>query len=155
MSDHNHSTPDAPETDYAVGYGRPPQHTRFKPGQSGNRRGRPKGTVNLKTDLVEELGEKVLIREGEKSRPVSKQRAVVKALVSRTLKGDARAASLLMSMMLRLLDTGEGAPEVTVPLQDDERAILEAFEQRIRRSGEGESEPPVDPKSDPSPGGTS
>lgn len=112
-------------------------------------------SISRPIDLVEELGEKVLIREGEKSRPVSKQRAVVKALVSRTLKGDARAASLLMSMMLRLLDTGEGAPEVTVPLQDDERAILEAFEQRIRRSGEGESEPPVDPKSDPSPGGTS
>ena len=43
-------------SDYEVGYGKPPEHTRFQPGRSGNPRGRPKGTKNLKTDLVEELG---------------------------------------------------------------------------------------------------
>ena len=42
-----------------VGYRKPPMHTRFKPGQFGNPRGRPKGTKNLKTDLQEELGEKM------------------------------------------------------------------------------------------------
>ena len=50
------------KSDYEVGYRKPPKHTRFKPGQSGNLRGRPKGTKNLKTDLMEELGEKILIR---------------------------------------------------------------------------------------------
>jgi hypothetical protein len=34
---------------YAVGHKRPPLHTRFKPGQSGNPTGRAKGTKNLKT----------------------------------------------------------------------------------------------------------
>jgi hypothetical protein len=43
--------------DYDVGHAKPPKHTRFQPGQSGNPRGRPKGTKNLKTDLIEELGE--------------------------------------------------------------------------------------------------
>ncbi len=127
---------------YEVGYRKPPMHTRFKPGQSGNPRGRPKGTNNLKTDLMEELGEKILVREGDQSRRVSKQRAVLKSLMMRTLKGDARAASLLLSLMVRLIDTGEGAPEVAEPLHDDEREILRAFEGRVRR---GSADGVVDP----------
>ena len=42
-----------------VGYKRPPKHTQFKPGQSGNPRGRGKNTRNFKTDLVEELREQI------------------------------------------------------------------------------------------------
>jgi hypothetical protein len=41
-----------PHDDETVGYGRPPKHTRFQTGQSGNRRGRPKGAPNLATALV-------------------------------------------------------------------------------------------------------
>jgi hypothetical protein len=140
MSERAKKSESAGSGDYEVGYGKPPKKTRFQPGQSGNPRGRPKGTKNLKTDLVEELREKVVVREGEQSRRVSKQRAVVKTLVTRTLKGDARAASLLTSLMMRLRDTGEGAPETAEPLHDDELEILEAFEQRSRRSS-GEEAP--------------
>jgi hypothetical protein len=53
-----------------VGYGKPPQRTQFKPGNSGNPRGRPKGTKNLKTDLMEELGEKILVHEGDRARRI-------------------------------------------------------------------------------------
>ena len=132
--DEKRPTGKEPGGDYEVGYGRPPRHTRFEPGRSGNPRGRPKGTKNLKTDLMEELGEKIVVREGEQSRRVSKQRAVVKSLVMRTLKGDGRAATLLMSMMMRLIDTGEGSPEVAEPLHDFEREILRDFEERVRQS---------------------
>ncbi len=93
---------------------------------------------------MEELGEKILIREGERSRRISKQRAVVKAVVTRTLKGDARAASLLLSMMMRLLDTGEGAPEAAEPLHDDEREILQTFEERLRRDEAAGTTVPAD-----------
>ena len=122
--------------DYEVGYKKPPKRTRFQPGRSGNPRGRPKATKNLKTDLQEELREKVLVREGEQSRRVSKQRAVVKTLVARTLKGDARAAGHLLSLMVRLTDTGEGAPEFEEVLNDDELEILRAFEERLRQTDE-------------------
>ncbi|MCR9093116.1 MAG: DUF5681 domain-containing protein [bacterium] len=122
-----------PEADYEVGYGKPPKHTQFKPGKSGNPRGRPKGTKNLKTDLMEELGEKIVVREGEETRRVSKQRAVVKTLVAKTLKGDARSGRLLTGLMMRLLDTGEDAPGEIEPLHDDELEILAAFE--ARRAG--------------------
>ena len=121
--------------DDEVGYGKPPKHTRFQPGQSGNPRGRVKGTKNLKTDLLEELGEKILVHEGGQARKLSKQRAVVKMLVTRTLKGDARAASSLLSMMMRLLDTGEGVePEGSEDLHPDELEILEAYKERLTRA---------------------
>jgi hypothetical protein len=130
---------EATSGDYEVGYKKPPQHTRFQPGRSGNPRGRPKGAKNLKTDLQEELREKVLVREGDQPRRVSKQRAMVKALMARTLKGDVRAANTLLSMMWRLADTGENAPEVDEPLLDHELEILRDFEERSRRDGAGEA----------------
>jgi replication-associated recombination protein RarA len=129
--------------DYPVGYGKPPKHTQFKPGTSGNPKGRPKETKNLKTDLVEELAEKILVHEGDGSKKISKQRAVVKSLVTRTLKGDARAANTLLPMMMRLLDTGEGAQtEEPEELHPDELEILEAYKARLTgsRSQEGPAE---------------
>ncbi len=128
---------------YEVGYGKPPKHTRFQPGQSGNPRGRPKGTKNLKTDLMEELREKIVVREGDRSQKVSKQRALLKSVVNRAIQGDARATAISLSTMMRLLDTGEGAPDVEHSLFDDELEILRAFEARARR-GRGASEPPED-----------
>ncbi len=133
MDDNKKGTDPGADRSYEVGYGKPPKQTRFQPGQSGNPRGRPKGTKNLKTDLMEELGEKIIIREGDQARKVSKQRAVVKTLVARTLKGDARSATLLTSMMMRLLETGEGAPDVEDALVDDELEILGGFEDRVKR----------------------
>src|SRR6478609_8709514 len=89
--------------DYEVGYGRPPQHTRFRPGCSGNPKGRPKGTQNLKTDLMEELSERISISEGGKPKKLSKQRALLKSLLAKAItKSDARAANILLNLMVRL-----------------------------------------------------
>lgn len=120
-------------SDYEVGYGKPPRHTRFQPGQSGNPRGRPKGTKNLKTDLMEELREKIVIREGDRPRKVSKQRAMMKSVVNRAIKGDPRSTGIALSAMMRLLDTGEGAPDVEEVLHEEELEILRTFEDRLRR----------------------
>ena len=121
-------------SNYEVGYGKPPKHARFQPGRSGNPRGRPKGTKNLKTDLMEELGEKIVIREGDRSQKVSKQRALLKSVVNRAIKGDARATAIALSTMMRLIDTGEGALDVAEPLHDKELEILQDFEKRLRRN---------------------
>jgi hypothetical protein len=139
MADEKDSRKNGASNDYEVGYGKPPKHTQFKLGKSGNPQGRPKGTKNLKTDLAEELCEKIVVHEGGSSRQISKQRAVVKSLVTRTLKGDARAANTLLSMMMRLLDTGEGAqPEESEGLHADELEILKAFKKRLIQSDEKE-----------------
>ncbi len=133
------SAEQASDAGYKVGYRKPPKHTRFKPGQSGNPRGRSKGTKNLKTDLMEELREKIVIREGERTQKVSKQRALLKSVVNRAIKGDARATNIALSAMMRLLDTGEGAPDVEEVLIDDELEVLHAFEERARRASNNQA----------------
>ena len=61
----------------------------------------------------------------------------MKTLVTRTLKGDARAANTLLPMMMRLLDTGEGAqPEETEQLHADELEIVDAYKGRLLQSDE-------------------
>ena len=120
-----------PDDEYKVGYKKPPKRTQFKPGQSGNPRGRPKGTKNLKTDLVEELGESIVVREGDRHQKLSKQRALLKSVVNRAIQGDAKATAIALSTIMRLLDTGEGAPEIEEGLTEDDQAILKAYEDRL------------------------
>ena len=111
-------------TDDDVGYRKPPRHSRFKKGQSGNPKGRSKGTKNLKDDLNEELQESVLVREGERATKISKQRAIVKTLIAKTLKGDARAATTLTTMMYRVLDSRDDALPADEPLSSDDAEIF-------------------------------
>ena len=111
--------------DYEVGWCKPPHHTQFKPNRSGNPKGRPPKSRNLKTDLVNELGTRVRIREGDRVIKVSKQEAFLKSLVARALQGDARASGLLVSLMARLLDLAASPPEAGV--NAEEQAIIDAY----------------------------
>ena len=115
------------EGDYEVGYARPPVNTRFKPGQSGNPKGRPKGTKNLKTDLMEEANETILVREDGRKVRISRQRAVIKTLFMKALKGDVRS----MAKILELIMTVNGlAPEdeAEEPLSADEEEVLRTLQ---------------------------
>ena len=115
---------------YKVGYMKPPSHTRFKKGQSGNPKGRPRGTKNIKTDLQEEVEEQVIVREGSSERRISKQRAVVKTQFAKAIKGDDRAARTVLDMICRVLGVGDEEGHDT-SLSEDDRAIIKGFEARI------------------------
>ncbi len=119
--------------DYDVGYGKPPMHTQFKPGQTGNPQGRPKGSKNLKTDLLEELAETMRITEGGRERRISKQRALIKAQVARGIKGNDRAAAKILDLTLKILGIEDLDDAAEKPPSQEEREVLEALEARIRR----------------------
>ena len=98
----------ANETTYQVGYCRPPVHTRFKPGQSGNPSGRVKGSKNLKTLFHQILNEQIPLIDGTQSKKVTKAEALMRRLVIGVLKGD---RSSLMTLMRIAEQTGEFADD--------------------------------------------
>ena len=87
------------ESDYRVGYGRPPLDTRFKRGQSGNPKGRPPGAKNLASLLNEALNELVIIKEDGGRKRISKRKAACKQLVNEAAKGNWRALKLLVDIL--------------------------------------------------------
>ncbi len=115
---------------YEVGYKKPPKHTQYKPGWSGNAKGRPKGSKNLKTDLIEEMSERIPISEDGKQRKVSKQRALLKTLTVKALKGDQRSASILLNLILRLFEP-DAEDDANEPTPQEDLEILAAFKARV------------------------
>ena len=120
----------------SAGYKRPPVASRWKKGQSGNPSGRKKGSPNLRTDLHAELGEVILINESGLPRRISKQRALLKSLAARGIQGDARAASLILNLIVKLLEP-EQSQVVTTTTSAEDEAILEAYLRRIQTQKEG------------------
>jgi hypothetical protein len=118
--------------EYDVGYRRPPKATRFKPGRSGNPRGRPKGSPNLATDLAAELGQQITVREGGQARRVSKQRALIKSLTAKALRGDVRATTALLALHARVIP--EPPEDESGLVAEDELLVLRRFGPRLLKS---------------------
>jgi hypothetical protein len=91
--------PTEKEGGYKVGYGRPLESSRFAKGQSGNPKGRPKGSKNLSTLLDDALNESVVVSEHGKRKRITKRVAVLKHLVNKAASGNHRAIQLLLSEM--------------------------------------------------------
>jgi hypothetical protein len=119
-------------TGYKVGYGKPPKRTQFKKGKSGNPRGRPKGSLNLSTDLAAELSEQITLREDGRSRRVSKQRALIKSLLAKALQGDVRATTAVLALYARVIT--ETPEEDNDPIEADELQVLRRFAPRLLKS---------------------
>lgn len=118
-----------PKGDYEVGFGRPPRHSQFQRGRSGNPKGRPGRRRNLKTDLEAELFETVTLKEGGREVRISKQRAMVKSMVAKAIGGDQRAVAKAFELLLTLIGAGkDGCDTPSLSEQDD--AILAAFLER-------------------------
>jgi len=97
----------------AVGYRRPPAHSRFKPGQSGNPKGRAKGSKNLKTLFSKILNEPVSLREGSVVRKMTKAEAILRGLVVGALKGDSRNLVTLFKLAEQTGQFKESGQEIT------------------------------------------
>jgi hypothetical protein len=82
----------------AVGYGRPPKHSRFKPGQSGNPAGRPRRKRNMETLLVEVMAQKVAVTRNGRTKRVPADTAILLRLLEKALGGDMQASRLLLAL---------------------------------------------------------
>jgi hypothetical protein len=115
-----------------VGYGRPPIHTRFKKGASGNPTGRLKGVKNLKTDLQEELAELISVRHGKREHQVTKQRLIIKGLVASAMSGDTKAAAAVFALCERVLEVGDGDDAQNELSPEEKEVIVRAVERQLK-----------------------
>ena len=133
---------DENHNDDGVGYKRPPKHSQFQPGRSGNPSGRPKKARTIRSDLEEELSALTIVKEGAIAVEVSKQRAIVKALVNAAIEGNQRAVAVLLNLCAKIPDAY--ADEDDSP---EEIEILKAYHQRQNPTNKEEDPSnPVPPK---------
>src|SRR4051794_12705145 len=102
--------------EYEVGRGKPPRHSRFKKGESGNPGGRKKGTSNLKT-LAKMLAEEE-VPLGANGKTVPFVLAVFKRQGLAALQGNTRAMEDFLCRMERMLGQDDEAPDAELPLED-------------------------------------
>ena len=127
---------DHPDGDYEVGYGKPPRQGQFQPGQSGNPRGRPKGSRGLKTDLHAELVSKMTIQINGQPITATKQQLMVKTLATRAASGDVRAIKALIDLVMQVFgaeDRGEGRKQLSA---QDQQIFDEVIGQRAMPSSD-------------------
>lgn len=113
---------------YAVGYGKPPLNSQFKPGQSGNAKGRPRGQKNLKTLIKQAMISQISVREGSNDRRVTKIEGVVLRQIENALKGNDRSAMAVIKMATALgflEDKPENGTEEIDLTPPDERILNE------------------------------
>jgi hypothetical protein len=113
---------------YEVGFGKPPKHTRWQKGQSGNPRGRPKKTKSFAEILGGYLFEKKIpVTEGDRHQVVSVAEAIVLRLIKDALAGKHQARAMILALQQaqeeRVQDTGEEQ----ILSEDDEAAARAAI----------------------------
>ncbi|MEQ1803729.1 MAG: DUF5681 domain-containing protein [Gammaproteobacteria bacterium] len=90
-----------PET-YEVGFCKPPQETQFKKGQSGNPRGRAKGSKSLFTVFEKMLQQRVTVRRDSKVVRLSQLEVMMATLLREAMQGNLRAAELVIKLATAL-----------------------------------------------------
>ena len=105
--------------DHDAGYGKPPRHSQFKKGQSGNPKGRPRGSRNFSTDVKATLEEPIRVTHYGKAQTVSTQRAALLRLREKALGGEVRALDSLIELA-RLYNDEEMA-EAAIQAERDRR----------------------------------
>jgi hypothetical protein len=109
--------------DYEVGYGKPPVHTRFEKGRSGNPSGRKARLLSFDELMARELGKKITVTENGESRRITKQDAIVKRCVQKAIQGDLSAQKQVRESLSRLearLPSNETF-KVTLKLEEDDK----------------------------------
>ena len=121
------SAPDQP--DYAVGFGKPPVRTRFRPGQSGNPRGRPRGAKGLKTLVRETMTKSISVRTAEGNKRMPRIEAVLQRKFELAMKGNERAQSRLIELYGQAIpeSVGEDLPAGPSELTAADEATLAAY----------------------------
>ena len=124
--------------DYQIGYGKPPKNTRFAKGSSGNPRGRPKGSLSLRSILQKASAERIPVVINGRKRTISKLEAVVTQVLNRAANGDHKAAQMVLQLTSSLgVDepTSSSIPTVSPATR---ASLMKTIAERFQESGDNE-----------------
>jgi Family of unknown function (DUF5681) len=134
-------TDDASDEVGKVGYKRPPVHTRFQPGKSGNPRGRQKGVRNFAADVKHSLEIPVTVNEKGRPKRVSTQVAVILRAREKALKGDARPLEMYLGLARMHNNDDPSGRSGGLEMTSEDQAILDAYAEEIRSRKPAGAEP--------------
>lgn len=131
------------DREYDVGYRRPPKATQFKKGESGNPKGRPKGSRGLEKVVMEELKAKITVNENGQSKRVRKVEAIAKQMVNKAITGDPKAISLVIGVSTRH-DDKLAAKDVPIleTLPEEDQHVMQSLLARMKTQIDDSTENP-------------
>jgi hypothetical protein len=138
------------DSEYPIGYRKPPRQTQFKPGQSGNVKGRPKGSKNCKTVFEKELRTPIPVTENGKRKKISKLEAIIKHTVNKAAGGDPKATTVVLSeTRFHESQNQFSGPQDAIVGPEDQK-VMDNLLRRIRQSEPAVPDPqaPSDPLSE-------
>ncbi len=118
--------------DYKVGYKRPPKEHQFKKGVSGNPKGRPKNNATFAETVLDEMQEKIMVKESGKPKKITKKQALAKKLVAEALNGKNSAIKLLLPILASEINQTK---EVDEELSANDAQIIEDYITRRFNNG--------------------
>ena len=128
---------------YMVGFKRPPKHTRYAKGQSGNPNGRPKGSQNLATILEKACRERIRVTINGKTRSISKFEAAMLQLANKAAAGDLKATNALFTWITGLGNLDQAGMANPIARESDS-LVMASIIRRIRESETPPSEGETD-----------
>jgi hypothetical protein len=140
MSAKDDKRDDVPQPAKSVGYGTPPEATRFKKGVSGNPKGRPKGSLNVATVFTKILRERVVINEHGQRKTVTKLEAALKQMVNKAASGESRALGLLLELAREAESKQNTLGTQESILSDVDQEVINGILKRFETPKEAEQE---------------
>ena len=119
-------------SEYEVGYRRPPQHTRFQRGSSGNPKGRPRVLKNLSAVFETALNERVSVNDNGKRKKITMFEAITKQAVRKAAGGDHRTLRLVFDMWFRLHPDGTQEPSAFELMREIAADVIRAEEEEAK-----------------------
>ncbi len=124
---------------YTIGYGKPPKHSQFKQGQSGNPKGRKKGSKGIKSDLGAQLKTTVTVTENGQRKNLRMQEVILKTLAAKAAKGDVRAIEVITSLTIQMFGIEDERKGKSI-LSASDQSILDGYlESMVTSQGSNDS----------------
>jgi hypothetical protein len=135
----------AEDRDYKVGYGRPPLESRFKPGRSGNPKGRKPGSRNVSSAIRDALLRKVVVVENDRRQIITLLEAATRQLANKAAAGDLRATKLTIELLHQseIREAAQAGTNTSISIEaraTADAAILAAIRDQALQVAAGEAE---------------